>query len=1090
MKNFPRIYSLCTVGLIHHGEYEYLFHPFRTDFVGDSGSGKSMVADLLQLILVGSDEFDSATEVSGEKRTADGMVLAINDTGGVGYAFLNVEVASKQYIVVGAYLQNGNQRTRAFVAQAGNVFSGNSLIPLPSPLSYDELIRQADNAILPLEQLGSHLLGRDVILRTYERFSDFHGLLIANNLLPLKSNADQQALKDYATIIRSFARGYKVKADKSNALQRFLFGRSERNSLLDKIRHVQQDIDKNIQSHNQNADAVDDFKAKLAHFKDLFHKETEHKQAKTNWITANYYFTQHVRKQRQQNVEQMYQCLNTEFARLAAIRPVIDGFRDTLPNTVESTKITHQNAVSKKIDLDTIAQSVATVQKWLNAIGPTATLEQLADIFKIDQKRREQRQRIDTLLKLLSEAGLTNIFLTSAWTEGYEPGYEQSQQQLNTLDALIREKTQLVLLANLDDPTSLSYWASRLDRTLTLAEESVLRHFQQFPTTKPTVTTGDRYIPVASALFDELPIVVDEANPETYWANLAGIWERIQQVKDPLFTTNDKQALQEKLRQWNSELQTEIKQLTEKHKALSTLSTSLRGISDIHSLLAAYIERTQVNKFDFNSEWAMVSSDFEKLLTQHRTYASRIEVDLQQAKKAVDEALIAFTNVSQQDTWLDQAVQLINGWSLPKEYTDALSQLMPNRPEYTLHTDELLADPADSGLKTLLADLRMRHQNRVTINRWCDELTLLSEAELKQREAEEDYLALFDKTPVESVVVDEGELSKLHNKADQTWAVYKDNYERLADHYLKGQKYTIDDPTCNFMALAHEVLPLPLRKTINSADDVIAAIELELVKINNQVRLIADSIIRDAGGIVAQLGQIIDSHKKAQAAIQRFFQNQTIPITNNCSVKLTIRQGELKQDWIAEFADLIDSLETPLFPSTAIDADSLRNKRDVTDLIRTAFKQANSGKNPAIDLIFDPFNYYELSFGMYYENGQPNKGSTGQTYAALALLSIARLSIIEAGSPTNPAPGLRIMPIDEAEGLGSNFTMLADIARQYDYQLIVMSIGPVGRYQENEQHVYMLHKDQSTDEAINYPPFGILSAQDAHLLTYRYDAKN
>lgn len=51
MKNYPRIYSLSTLGLIHHYENDYLFHNMRTDFVGDSGSGKSIIADLLQLIL-------------------------------------------------------------------------------------------------------------------------------------------------------------------------------------------------------------------------------------------------------------------------------------------------------------------------------------------------------------------------------------------------------------------------------------------------------------------------------------------------------------------------------------------------------------------------------------------------------------------------------------------------------------------------------------------------------------------------------------------------------------------------------------------------------------------------------------------------------------------------------------------------------------------------------------------------------------------------------------------------------------------------------------------------------------------------------
>lgn len=47
-KKFPRIYSLSTVGIRNHYNSDYRFHPFRTDFVGDSGVGKSIIADVLQ----------------------------------------------------------------------------------------------------------------------------------------------------------------------------------------------------------------------------------------------------------------------------------------------------------------------------------------------------------------------------------------------------------------------------------------------------------------------------------------------------------------------------------------------------------------------------------------------------------------------------------------------------------------------------------------------------------------------------------------------------------------------------------------------------------------------------------------------------------------------------------------------------------------------------------------------------------------------------------------------------------------------------------------------------------------------------------
>src|SRR4051812_30676588 len=100
MKNYPRIKSLSTLGIIHHQNFDYDFHPIRTDFIGDSGSGKSMIGDLLQLIFVGSEAFESATQ-SNDERTVDGMVLRSPNRGtDAGYAILNIEVAECSYITI------------------------------------------------------------------------------------------------------------------------------------------------------------------------------------------------------------------------------------------------------------------------------------------------------------------------------------------------------------------------------------------------------------------------------------------------------------------------------------------------------------------------------------------------------------------------------------------------------------------------------------------------------------------------------------------------------------------------------------------------------------------------------------------------------------------------------------------------------------------------------------------------------------------------------------------------------------------------------------------------------------------------------
>ena len=72
--NYPRIYSLSTIGIKQHYNADYLFHNNRTDFSGESGSGKSMVSDMIQLILIGSANFESSTD-GNKPREVKGMVL-------------------------------------------------------------------------------------------------------------------------------------------------------------------------------------------------------------------------------------------------------------------------------------------------------------------------------------------------------------------------------------------------------------------------------------------------------------------------------------------------------------------------------------------------------------------------------------------------------------------------------------------------------------------------------------------------------------------------------------------------------------------------------------------------------------------------------------------------------------------------------------------------------------------------------------------------------------------------------------------------------------------------------------------------------
>lgn len=126
--------------------------------------------------------------------------------------------------------------------------------------------------------------------------------------------------------------------------------------------------------------------------------------------------------------------------------------------------------------------------------------------------------------------------------------------------------------------------------------------------------------------------------------------------------------------------------------------------------------------------------------------------------------------------------------------------------------------------------------------------------------------------------------------------------------------------------------------------------------------------------------------------------------------------------------------------------------------------------DPKISDLLNPKSYFQLTFSLQNETNK-NSGSTGQVYSAIALLCIARISLIDQTKNNKPNKGIRFMPVDEAEGLGSNYEMLSNIAKNEDYQIISMSINPVGEFEEGNHFIYMLNEPEDESLKINGVPF-------------------
>lgn len=139
-------------------------------------------------------------------------------------------------------------------------------------------------------------------------------------------------------------------------------------------------------------------------------------------------------------------------------------------------------------------------------------------------------------------------------------------------------------------------------------------------------------------------------------------------------------------------------------------------------------------------------------------------------------------------------------------------------------------------------------------------------------------------------------------------------------------------------------------------------------------------------------------------------------------------------------------------------------------MIKAFLKLGGSSKVEPEDLM-NPKSYFDLVFELKLENKEVNSGSNGQTYAANSLLCLARLSLID----EKDKEGLKLMSIDEAEGLGSNYEMLHKLAKKEEYQIITMAIETAGEITDDGQYIYIMDENNLANVDSFVPPLGIFS---------------
>ena len=1075
MKNYPRIHSLSTVGLIHHQENDYLFHHTRTDFMGDSGSGKSIIADLLQLIFVGSTAFKSATATLKDKRDPDGLVLTTPGKGtNIGYAILNIEREKEQYFAIGAYFESTNKVTKPFIVQSSTEIENGKLVPMVMPLKASDF-KDGDD-VYDLDELIDVFDERQLVFKKWERISYYQRILYNNDILPLDLASSDRILNDYAKIIQSFSRGRTLDTQKSKSLLDFLFGQEKGKELHDKYTHIVKELEHTIAAYGQNLSAINSLTNKYKRVCSLKTSLETQNSKEEEYLTKDLLFHRTEYKRLSDSLS-----VNTKKVVIAfyCLQQLISAAKNDIEISQKAKKEIEENVEATFEFFSKARQDYDILEKTRLLINNLKIEEGALESFYLEYKQKKEKYSLLTDLKTkLSEKSLLEFFEKSEWIKGMKNGAEYYRRRINEINLKLASLNYLAEYANIDNPDSLVRWAISLKRPLTKVEESLIVHFQTLKRTEPeNPVDKDRYLPSPEVLFKEPKI---EEKNGGFWINLNGIREFVVFVPEQRLNIDDENTIREYFESQIQDIKKTINQFEEEQKKLSGLNEILVEFNNASQAIEVYRQREELANFE---EIEQLKNIGEEIIQSYLSSLKRREAIKQTFKQTEQDYKDAYAAQTENKAILEKlpakiikAEELIKKNESEKSLLNGIAQQFSIR--QTNEYDLSFYYDSDDKIDTFQTELNIQKDDLELIDVVKTEKIAFDKLKKTLQQKEDNfhicYPNLIQKEetwlPLTEQDIQEKREAFLTEKAR-----YDKEFEDIVNDFIPSESYRFEGDNKDFADLVAHLLPDIFGNEKVIEEEVIGKIQSHLEQINNKNRDLNSKKIRKIEDLLDDVQMAVGEYTDTIRKINRFFNDGERRISGNYKLHLDNNPAkEFPVSWLSEFKKRA-SEQLNLFDISI--ADKLSSFISVEEKIIHAFRELSDNHNEDITIkeLLDPNSYLELSLEMQDVRGKSNKGSTGQTYTAIASLCIARLSIVGSKNYEKDS-GIRFMPIDEAEGLGSNFDMLYEIAQKYDYQIITFSINPLGRY--DEQFIYILHRDPDAELNINYTPMSIRSKAD------------
>lgn len=1030
---YPKIYSLSTVGLIKHYNHDYLFHHKRTDFIGPNGVGKSILADLLQLMFIyDKDKIKFGTEDVKETRYIHTLPHLI----ACAYCFLNIIVEKDKFITIGIQIQN--QERKRIVPFVITKSVDLTIAKLQLALGRDELLFSKDfirNGVIPeIQELAEFLSNERKLKLSFFKNKDdvqeYYNFLSNKDILPINLSKENN-LKAFAKVIQSFSKAKTLKLsgkEASKNLKEFLFEETEEDIKTD-FEKEKNALEKILKEYKRLNDDIQILRDKQKRLNVLRLQEESYQRLLKDYKTAeisNCYLELDSQKKLETDGHQQIRQQKEEVGRLQSVIKRIPRLESAMKRQFEIAEKNYGQIHRYKQLIERIEGLTGEITELKMVVLPQIHDSWKYDCTKIDVTTRTATQIKDDIR--FAEPYLKKYTTLANIESARNEQLEELGKLKSQLDLDKEQKTKLLRLLSSNTEDSLLSWYLNNLPTLDADKMQAVLRFATLPTIEiKSPENGMQFIDPGG--------LGDLKAHKTK----GGIWLKSGALSEFITYNPDANLLMN-----HAGLNQQLQQLIGKlKKEVTVIDTKLQSLIAIRDGLAFDITL-------FNYQFDPGISEAEKIRQLKTAIGCMLQRDEKVNTLQVEKA--------RHQTELSELDDQFNLQYKESEVVERDLKKIRDRWSNRINRLSKHSGQMDGELKTSQKSMEVLKNDLETITR---NVTRLQN---EYNRLNTDYYKHFHEniTQFNSTTKD---LFALKKVCDDAYETYKTNYvetitgfEETKERKNAEVNYELQNHSYSFGVLERALLGNKIRTT----DDITSALQ----EANNNRTQIADNIRDSMIKIFSRTSKGYNDYKTQVQTINTFFVNRKISGKYHFNVAFEPNLN-IKIDDIEKMAYDIRQAAT---------RGELQFDQSITDFLEEFFKKMARLKDRVpIAQLLDPKTYFHLSTRLEDELGQDISGSTGESYSAIALLGVARLS-----TQRNKQKGLRFIILEELGSMdNTNFNIFPAIADEFQYQIITMAPHTFNIGLSDEWYAHHLIKGKVDDRINYYPSSSYFKTKDA-----------